>query len=238
MAQREIYPNPPLVLTVIELRHTETSPLSEADQAALKTLLAAKFPLARPVHRLGMTLTSAGVTQENALDPRYMTRDNTSAVTFRRNGIVVETTRYERRSTLRELLRLAVEARQKVASADGIVRLGVRYVNEIRADIESPSDWSQWIVPALTSGAALEAGSAGHAMTWQGVSVFGSQENGVALRHGNHEGYAVDPGSDLRRAPPPPGPFTSSTSTASGSQKATCPPWTGKTSKRATTKPP
>lgn len=51
MGQRKIYSNAPLALTVVELRHTATPPLSEADQAVLKKLLADTFPLARPAAR-------------------------------------------------------------------------------------------------------------------------------------------------------------------------------------------
>ncbi|MFF7488686.1 TIGR04255 family protein [Streptomyces luteogriseus] len=209
MGPREIYPNAPLALAVVELRHTVTAALSEADQAALKGFLAEVFPLARPAPgAVSMTVTPAGVTNEQTPpSPRYMTRDNTASVTFRPDAIAVETTRYVRRSALRELLRLAVNARQKVAPADGLTRVGVRYVNEVRADIEGPADWSQWIIPDLTNIASLEAGANGHARSWQGMVVFGDQQQGVVLRHGNLEGYAVNPSGDLRRPTPNPGPF-------------------------------
>jgi uncharacterized protein (TIGR04255 family) len=209
MGTREIYPNPPLVLAVIELRHTATRALSELDQATLKTSLAEAFPLYRPVPAaMNFTITAAGVANEQiSSSPRYMTRDNTAAVTFRPEAIVVETTRYVRRSVLKERLRLAVEARQKIAEADGLARLGVRYINEVRAGIEAPADWSQWINPALTSVAGLTVNDASPARTWQGMATFGDDREGLVLRHGNLDGYAVNPAGDLRRSTPPPGPF-------------------------------
>ncbi|CAL9491141.1 hypothetical protein SUDANB54_03223 [Streptomyces sp. enrichment culture] len=39
------------------------------------------------------------------------------------------------------------------------------------------------------------------------MAVFGDQQEGVVLRHGNLNGYAVNPSGDLRRPTPPPGPF-------------------------------
>ncbi len=209
MGDREIYPNPPLALAVIELRHTTTQVLSEADQAGLKALLADAFPLARPTSPgVNVTVTPAGVTNENTPSyPRFMSRDNTAAVTFQPGAIAIETTRYTRRSALKEMLQLAVDARQKVSPADGMTRLGVRYINEVRASIEGPADWAQWINPALTSVAQLAAGESKAAQTWQGMVVFGTQQQGVVLRHGNLEGYAVNPSGDLRRPVPPPGPF-------------------------------
>lgn len=209
MGHREIYPNPPLALTVVELRHTETSALTDADQASLKVFLAETFPLARPARRVvSVTMSPAGIAQEELLDTRYMTRDNSASITYRTNAIVVESTRYERRSTLRELLRKAVEARQKVAPADRIERLGIRYINEVRAPgVEAPRDWTKWITPALTGIAELQPGNDHNAQSWQGLAVFGGTLTGIVLRHGNLEGYAVDPAGDLKRATPPPGPF-------------------------------
>ncbi|WP_269857968.1 TIGR04255 family protein [Streptomyces sp. RPT161] len=209
MGNREIYPSPPLVLTIVELRHTATPALTDSDQASLKAVLAERFPLFRPIDRMvNFSMTPAGIAPQQTTDPRYMTRDNTASITYRPDAIVVETTRYHRRSSLRELVHLAVAARQKVAPADGITRLGVRYINEIRVGIERPTDWAAWIAPALTSISALQAGTDVQAQSWQGLAVFGDQDCGVALRHGNLEGYAVDPSGDLRRsATPPPGPF-------------------------------
>ncbi|MEC4015969.1 TIGR04255 family protein [Streptomyces sp. H27-D2] len=208
MGPREIYSNPPLALTVVELRHTATSALTDADQASLKACLADSFPLAKPARRVNVTMSSAGINQEQLLDPRYMARDNATAITYRTDAIVVETTRYERRSNLRALLRQAVEARQKVAPADGIERLGIRYINEVRAPgVERSGDWAKWITPALTGIVSLTSGSDHNAQSWQGMAVFGDTSSGAVLRHGIFDGYAVDPTGDLRRATPPPGPF-------------------------------
>jgi uncharacterized protein (TIGR04255 family) len=208
MGHREIYINPPLALTIVELRHTASPALSEAEQAALKSLLADGFPLYKPARQLSVTMTNAGVTQDQAVHPRYMTRDNAASITYRTDAIVVETTRYERRSALRELLRLAVEARQKISPVDGVERLGIRYINEVRVpDVERPSDWTRWISAPLTSIAGLQTAKSGDPQTWQGMAVFGTPSAGVVLRHGNFEGYAVEPTGDLRRPTPPPGPF-------------------------------
>ncbi|MFF7259488.1 TIGR04255 family protein [Streptomyces sp. NPDC008159] len=209
MGHREIYPNPPLALSVVELRHTTTPALSEADQAALKAALGESFPLAKPARRgMNLKVGPAGIAQEALLDPRFMARDTTAAITYRTDAIVVETTRYARRGSLRELLHQAVEARQKIAPADGIERLGVRYINEVRAPgIEGPADWTRWITAPLASVAGLAPDSTHPALSWQGMAVFGTPASGVVLRHGTLEGYAVDPAGDLRRKTPHPGPF-------------------------------
>ncbi len=239
MGQRKIYSNAPLALTVVELRHTATPPLSEADQAVLKKLLADTFPLARPAARALNVTLAPGVapTTEQTFDPRYMTRDTTTAVTFRADAIAVETTTYKRRSVLREILHRAVDARQHVAPADGIARLGIRYINEIRADIEGPADWSKWISPALTSVSGLRVDEGSHTQAWQGMASFGDQQRGIVLRHGNLDGYAVAPGGELRRPTPPPGPFYLLDLDSYWVPANEMPPSTGPTSSRTTTRP-
>jgi len=43
---------------------------------------------------------------------------------------------------------------------------------------------------------------------WQGVVIFeGAPGHTVIVRYGPREGYAVDPGGDLKRPIPPPAPF-------------------------------
>nr|WP_107912400.1 TIGR04255 family protein [Streptomyces chartreusis] len=207
MGHREIYTNPPLALTVVELRHTTGPALSEADKAGLKSLLAGTFPIYRPVQQVSVTVTNAGASEGRVMHPRYMTRDLTEAITFRDNAVVVETTRYQRRSVLRELLHQAVEARQKISPVDGVARLGIRYVNEVRVpNLEGPSHWGRWISGALTSLASIRTEGPA-AQSWQGMVIFGTPSEGVALRHGTFEGYAVEPAGDLRRPAPAPGPF-------------------------------
>ncbi|WP_405399204.1 TIGR04255 family protein [Streptomyces microflavus] len=208
MGTPQIYPHPPLVLAVIELRHDTTPTISESDQAALKSFLSETFPLSRPAQpEMKFTITPTDVVKdETPTSPRFMSRDNTASITFRPEAIVVETTRYVRRSVLKERLRQAIEARQKVSGAGGVARLGVRYINEVRASTETPADWSQWISPALTSSTALTVSDT-PPQTWQGLATFGDEREGLVLRHGNLEGYAVNPAGDLRRPTPPPGPY-------------------------------
>jgi len=105
-------------------------------------------------------------------------------------------------------LREAVLARQEAAPVDGVERLGIRYVNEVRVpDLDSPTEWQAWIAPALTSPSTLGTANGQQVQTWQGVTVFGDAQNGIVVRHGVFEGYAVNPAGDLQRPAPPPGPF-------------------------------
>jgi uncharacterized protein (TIGR04255 family) len=204
MADREIYPNTPLALVVAEIRHPTALPLSDSARSQLKARLASTLPLAKPVQRMTVTSTQTAV----STDARFMSRNRTSSVTFRDDVIAVETTKYERRRVLRDMLREAVLARQETAPVDGVERLGIRYVNEVRVPgLESPKEWADWIAPALTCPLALATADGLETQAWQGVTVLGDPLSGVVVRHGVFDGYAVNPVGDLQRAAPPPGPF-------------------------------
>ena len=81
--------------------------------------------------------------------PRYATRDQTTAVTFSTQSVVIETTAHETFEQLSDLFRVAIEARQEVAPVDGLVRLGLRYVDEIGSPMSAmrrragPSGWTK-----------------------------------------------------------------------------------------------
>ena len=175
MADCEIYPKRRWPSWWRRLRHPAALPLTDSARAQLKTRLAPLFPLAKPVQTMSMMPGQATV----SAGARFMTRDRTSSVTFRDDVIVVETTKYERRSVLRDMLREAILARQEAAPVDGVERLGIRYVNEIRVPgVEFPRDWAAWIAPALTSPLSLSTADGLETSAWQGVTVLGSPSPG------------------------------------------------------------
>src|SRR5207248_11166895 len=92
---------------------------------------------------------SSDVKYEKA--PKYMSRDRTTAVTFRSEAIVVETTKYYGYERLRRVIALVLRARHDLEPIDGVERVGLRYVNEIRVpEVGSqPGAWEPWIDDSL-----------------------------------------------------------------------------------------
>lgn len=211
MRDREVYPNAPLVLVALEVRHPIVGPLSAAAQAKIKRNLSTELPLRRTATMTTVQATIGAapeVITEKA--PKYLSRDLTASVTYRNEAIVVETTRYEQYERLRELADLAVQARQAVEPIDGVERVGLRYINEIRVPEGSDGqiDWAQWVDPTLLGPSLIGADLGLKAMQSQGIVVFDSGPGtALVLRYGPREGYAVDPGGDLKRRAPAPGPF-------------------------------
>src|SRR5665647_266980 len=226
VSEREVYPNAPLVLVAAEIRHPATDPLRPAQQTALKHALAALFPLSRPAMLTSVTAVAGGqpqVTQTRS--PRFTSRDRTTSVTFRTEAIVVETTHYKQFERFVELITLAVSARLEAGPLDGLERVGLRYIDEIRVPelTDESSSWQQWVDASLMGPASAATQLGLRAAHWQGLTVFETEpamtsgaptnvpSNGnvdsLVVRYGPGEGYALDPGGELKRSVPPPGPF-------------------------------
>jgi uncharacterized protein (TIGR04255 family) len=211
VSDREVYPNAVAVLVAVEARHPETELLSSGEQSEMKRLLASTFPLPQPLSVQTITATlPASPTVSEQLLPRYATRDQTTAVTFNTQAVVVETTRHANFEHLLELVRVAIDARQKVAPVAGLMRLGLRYVDEVRVpDLsEGAAGWSEWVDTSLLGPVPLASNLGLVPEQWQGAAMFGRGEGRkLIVRYGPREGFAVAPGGPLQRPTPPPGAF-------------------------------
>jgi uncharacterized protein (TIGR04255 family) len=212
MSDREVYPNAPVVLVALELRHPTADPLSRAAQMKVKQLLGKRLPLPRTATTTNIQATlgvaQPHVTTETA--PQYVSRDRTMAVTFRSEAIIVETTRYVRYERFREMAALAVEARQAIEPVAGIERLGLRYINEIRVPNvgDTLASWASWVDPTLLGPTPVVDRLSFKAAQLQGVLMLDRDEGkAIVLRYGPRGGYAVDPEGSLKRPAPAPGPF-------------------------------
>jgi uncharacterized protein (TIGR04255 family) len=211
VVEREIYPNPPIVLVAVEARHPDAALLNPGERSEMKRLLASSFPLPQPLQNTRLTATGAAPPSiENEVVPRFATRDQTTAVTFGAQSVAVETTKHRRFEHLCDLLRISIEARQKVAPVDGLVRLGLRYVDEVRVpDIcDGATGWAEWVDASLLGPAVVGRQLGLVPEQWQGATVFGrGGGREVTVRYGPREGFAVMPGGPLQRSTPPPGAF-------------------------------
>ncbi len=211
MAESEIYPNATVVLVAVELRHPVAGEISQASHAKIKQAFGDRLPVQREtqiVNVQGTLGSQPEVDIERA--PKYFSRELSTAVTYRREAIVVETTVHECYAVLRDLVALAIEVRQLVEPVAGVERMGLRYIDEMRVpeNGEVPSiSWKPWLNSTLLGPSTVEAAGL-QATQWQGVTVFEpASERAIVLRYGPRDGYAVDPAGELKRQAPPPGPF-------------------------------
>jgi len=214
MEEREVYPNAPLVLVALEVRHPMADPVTHAQRLKIKRQLAAQVPIMRTGQLTQVTAVQAAGASAAPPEvrveefPRYFSRDNTMAVSVRAEAVVVETTRYLHWEQLRALAAEVLETRREVGGVDGVERVGLRYINEVRVSGEPVHDWASWVDPTLLGPALIGEQVGLVADQWQGITAFTpGRERTVVLRHGPREGFAVDPAGDLKRSTPTPGPF-------------------------------
>jgi uncharacterized protein (TIGR04255 family) len=206
MADREIYSNASVVLVALEVRHPSSEP-SPDTLNALKAAVAPSFPLYRPAKLV--SLTPAFEVEESTIAHRYFARDLTAAVTFRPGSIVVETTNYDRYESFRMWISLALRACADCSLIDGVERVGLRYIDEIRVpQLEAVDDWAEWLDPSLLCPLEVAKAAGLGVEGWQGTAAFfDGASTHLVLRHGPRHGHALDPTGDLRRSNVEPGPF-------------------------------
>ena len=204
-----LYSHAPLVLVALEVRHPPAA-LSQTEARSMKKLLSDELPIERSGQLASVPLLPGGSVQvETEIErfPRFLNRESTVAVSARREATVIEASQYPGWPGLLELAARALDARAQIAAIDGIERIGLRYINEVRIPGDDAPDWSQWVhrsllAPESTEPIGLPLNS------WQGIGLYGSQPGQLlVMRYGPRVGFAVDPNSDLRRITSHAGPF-------------------------------
>ncbi|MCC2319733.1 TIGR04255 family protein [Cellulomonas xiejunii] len=204
------YPNAPLVLAIVEVRHPTTAALDSPALMAAKEMLAEFTPLSRVEERNEIDLGTG--TQRPVLLPKLIARDKQTSVTFGAEAIVVETTAYPGWQAFRKVLAAALDARQTVAPLDGFERIGLRYIDEIRVPtFDQEIDWSDWVISDLLGPRRRFADLGLSQLQQQGISTYATARPGesYSLRYGAIVGApAVTSGPNLvRHNTPKPGPF-------------------------------
>jgi uncharacterized protein (TIGR04255 family) len=145
--------------------------------------------------------------------PRFTTRDRTTALALTSQAVVVETTDYNGFNDFLRLVALVMQAVEGAVEPDGIVRVGMRYIDEIRVPTvtELPGDWTGYIDGHLLAAVSPDflAKTELQPKAWQGLVQYATGPDQVLqVRYGPQEGYAVDPkGPTRRKNAARPGPF-------------------------------
>jgi uncharacterized protein (TIGR04255 family) len=215
MTEDEVYPNAPVVLVTMEIRHPPAGSLTSSENRALKRLLAERLPIERPGQNVHFEIAAPPAQPTTTIErfPRFLNRESNIATAIREQSTIVETSAYQGWQSFVELCWLVLEARVQVSPIAGIERVGLRYIDEIRAP-ESAADvsnWGDWVDASLLGPKADMSSEAGaELIELQGAAVYRCPRPGqsLVLRYGPRDGYAVDPDSDLRRVKAVgPGPF-------------------------------
>ncbi len=209
--------NPPLALTVLEIRYPELS--GEFGEETLHIVWQAvrgRLPLHESQTDDQVEVTPGApvpVSVKRRPVLRFSSRDRTTALLVKQDALAIETTAYAGWSqSFRPLVEEATRALGDASPPDGVERIGLRYIDEIRVRGigEKPGDWKGYINDHLLAAAHPDMIPFGmRAQEWQGVVRYRtSASSTLVVRYGPQWGHAADPaGPTRRKSPPPPGHF-------------------------------
>lgn len=140
-----------------------------------------------------MQLGPGGMSPVTAADrelTKFMSRDRRTSVTYTSNSIVVETTNYPGWTEFKGIVAAAIDARQDIAPMDGLVRLGIRIIDEVRVPHTDPPRWSDWLSPALLAPAVEVGDKSLDLLQQQSVVQYAGLHAGetITVRYGAVEG--------------------------------------------------
>lgn len=217
----EVYPNAPLVLVSVEVRlpgslGVALRPLPVNVQRSFRDLLGDNWVIDSSAPQISVSLGS-GVAMPQPMQqvtiPRFTIRDRTLAVALTESSVSIETTRYGQYPEFRKVLEKTISAATEVLAPDGVARVGMRYINEIRVpdgNEDNPSGWQDWIDPALLAPQLARMADKGFASGgWEGAAQYETgPDQKLVLRYGTRNGYVVNPSGPLKRpCLPGPGPL-------------------------------
>jgi uncharacterized protein (TIGR04255 family) len=145
--------------------------------------------------------------------PRFTVRDRTLAVALSEESLTVETTKYRHYPDFRAVLESAFGAAAEFLRPDGVARVGMRYIDEIRvpsAPEADVPDWREWLDSSLLPPQVESMATHGYlSAAWEGGAQYATGDaQTLVLRYGARTGYAVNPAGLLKRlSVPAPGPF-------------------------------
>lgn len=213
-----VYPNAPLALVAVEVRFPgpfEAWPLPMTLQRSFRDMLGDGWVIESiKAQRVDVAFAPAGGGQSvrQIVMPRFTVRNRTLAVAISEESLTIETTAYRHYPDFRAVLSAAFAGAAQFLRPDGVARIGMRYIDEIRVpgtqNADAP-DWSAWLDASLLPPQLEPMTDKGFAsVAWEGVAQYaGDREQTLVLRYGARDSYAVNPsGLLVRPTVPPPGP--------------------------------
>lgn len=204
MPAHHTYPNDPLALVLVEIRHPITDPPARPAMAILKEALARWTPIVEQEDGQQIKLETGEMTPISL--KKLVARDRHTAITFRPDAMTLEVTDYPGWEEFYPIVHAMVAARQDVSPVDGCIRIGLRYINEIRAPLDDPSGWAYWVSDSLLGPGAeltdlkLVAKAQQHVVQCDGPRPGES----MTLRYAAGRGFVVQSTPALQRPVEPP----------------------------------
>lgn len=189
MQSSSLFPNPPVALALLEIRHSEHL-MSSADVRQAKSALREVLPVQRAESAVHLDVGPSGSSQRTIEIPRFTSRDRHYSVTYAPDSVSIETTKYVSWNSFRALIDLALRNRSLEEGPDGFERVGLRFINEVRVPGDQAPDWKEWVNSQLVP-PSLDVSEVGLEIVQQQSMVQYSAAEGsdqLTLRYGAMNG--------------------------------------------------
>jgi uncharacterized protein (TIGR04255 family) len=203
---REVFPNAPLALVTTEIRFTDSPRLRK--QETLDTVALAleeRFPLGTP-----NVLVNAGPGGTQVEHRLVLTNTaKTESVTISPSSFIYETTAYREFDEFQVGVTTVCAALLSVKVRPALVRVGFRYVDEVRVPepIADALSWSKWINNGLLGPLTVGPDDVVASHT-QGAALFNLGDgNGLTFQYAALNQAPIVQPQFLTRPQHPPGPF-------------------------------
>lgn len=217
-----VYRNAPIALVAAEIRLPGEigSPVPQGVRRALAEILGDEWVIEQaPQTRIEFNLGgTAPVVSNTGMFPsesilRFTDRGRTTAIAITAGSVTVQSTRYHNWSKFREVLEMSIRATEKLLRPTGVIRAGIRYIDEVRVGGVEDTQWANWLSPTILSPCAEAMANCGWIPShWTGAAQYRIEEDRhLVIRYGpqaSQPGFVVDPNGPLRRPDfRPVGPF-------------------------------
>lgn len=148
------YPNDPLRWVAADVRFPPVDELTAEVPSAIRAHFKDRFPVSEPMAQLALSLGvpgSPGTAPQQVTLHRMLQRDRLMAITLGREGLTLESTDYPGWTDFSRVLSELVDQLASASCPDGVLRIGLRYVDEIRLPTAPATtrEWLKWIDPSL-----------------------------------------------------------------------------------------
>lgn len=200
MSKREIYPNAPISLVVAEIRHPILSEFTAVEIGAFKTALTSVLPVMRWERIVDVELPAG--TQHVTNVPRFVSRDLHQSLQLQPGAMIIESTVYTGWTDFRQLIHEALQIQSRIKPFEGVDRLGLRYIDEIRIPNEvNEIKWSEWVHSDLLGPQHIEETLGAPITQSQGATITQiSPSISYTTRYGADFGQAVVSTDNLVRS--------------------------------------
>jgi uncharacterized protein (TIGR04255 family) len=149
VSQTAPYENDALRYAAIEVRFP---PIEELDRIVteFRERVRELLPISEREQQVAVNFGPAGPSTQQAVRQRFSTRDRIASSALAADALLLETTDYPGWTEFRDRYTVLLDALENVSRPDGTLRIGIRYIDEIRVpSVASVSDWDGWVSEKL-----------------------------------------------------------------------------------------